>query len=92
MCENPESTKSQHVADAPSTPLDFINDHIKDFPVEEDFYVYCAGGYRSVIAASILKARGNHNVIDIAGGFDALKCTKLPITDKVCPSTIKQNI
>lgn len=88
----PGEYESEHVTDAPSTPLDFINDYINDFPAEEDFYVYCAGGYRSVIAASIIKARGNHKVIDIAGGYSEMKETAISTTDKVCPSTIKQNI
>jgi len=52
------------------------------------YYVHCAGGYRSVIAASILKARGFNNLIDIAGGFGAIKTSDLPITEFVCPSTL----
>ncbi len=81
--------QSEHVQDALNLPLDFINDNMQEFPQEQDFYVHCAGGYRSVIAASILKARGYHNVIDIAGGFDAIKKSSLPVTDYVCPSTLK---
>ncbi len=85
----PGEYQSEHIKEAVNTPLDFINDHLDDFTTEEDFYVHCAGGYRSVIAASILKARGNHKVIDIAGGFDALKNTNIPLSEKVCPSTLK---
>ncbi len=51
--------------------------------------MYCAGGYRSVIAASILKSRGIHNLIDIAGGYGAIKNTEVPRTNYVCPSTLK---
>jgi rhodanese-related sulfurtransferase len=51
--------------------------------------VHCAGGYRSVIAASILKARGFHNVIDVDGGYTAIKNTTIEITAAVCPSTLK---
>ncbi|PID68646.1 MAG: MBL fold metallo-hydrolase [Flavobacteriales bacterium] len=85
----PGEYQSEHIKEAVNTPLDFINGHLDDFTTEEDFYVHCAGGYRSVIAASILKARGNHKVIDIAGGFDALKNINIPLSEKVCPSTLK---
>lgn len=80
---------SSHVDKAQLTSLDFLNDHLSVFPKENDFYLYCAGGYRSVIAASILKARGIHNIIDVAGGFAHIKKTGIPVTDAVCPSTVK---
>ncbi|MFD2551069.1 rhodanese-like domain-containing protein [Bizionia sediminis] len=78
-----------HVADAHLTPLDFLNNHLSEFPESETFYVHCAAGYRSVIAASILKSRGIHNLVDIAGGFKAIQETNIPTTDFVCPSTVK---
>jgi hydroxyacylglutathione hydrolase len=81
--------KSEHVEGAHSTPLDFINDHIAEFPKEEEFYVHCAGGYRSVIAASILKARGYHNIVNVLGGFASIKKTAIKTTNYVCPSTLK---
>ncbi len=62
-----------HIPEAVLTPLGFLNEHLKNFPKGEKFYLYCAGGYRSVIAASILKGRGIHNVVDVAGGFAAIK-------------------
>lgn len=65
--------ESAHIPTAKHTSLEFINDHLNEFPNEEPFYIHCAGGYRSVIAASILKARGIHNVIDVAGGFKSIK-------------------
>jgi hydroxyacylglutathione hydrolase len=80
---------SEHIEVAHSTPLDFINDHIAEFPKEEEFYVHCAGGYRSVIAASILKARGYHNIINVLGGFAAIKKTAIKTTNFVCPTTLK---
>lgn len=80
---------SEHILDVPSAPLDHINDHLAEFPKEEDFYLHCAGGYRSMIAASILKSRGYHNVINIAGGFSAIKKTSIKTTNYVCPSTLK---
>ncbi len=79
---------SEHLVNAENTPLDTINDHLASFPDKKDFFLHCAGGYRSVIAASILKSRGIHNLIDIAGGFDALKVAGMEMTDYVCPSTL----
>lgn len=79
---------SEHVQGAQHTPLDFINDHLRDFPSNGHFYLHCAGGYRSVIAASILKKRGIHNLIDVKGGFKAIKETPIHLTDFVCPSTL----
>ena len=55
---------------------------------DKRYHIHCAGGYRSVIAASILKARGYNNLVDVAGGFGAIKKTDLPTTDFVCPSTL----
>ncbi|MFN3639631.1 MAG: MBL fold metallo-hydrolase [Flavobacterium sp.] len=84
----PGEYASEHIVDVPSTPLDFINEHLAAFPKEEPFYVHCAGGYRSMIAASILKSRGYHNVIDVRGGYAAIKNTSIPRTAWVCPSTL----
>ncbi len=80
---------SSHIKEAKLTPLDFLNDHLAEFPSNKDFYVHCAGGYRSVIAASILKSRGIHNIIDVAGGFAGIKKAGIPVTAEVCPSTLK---
>ena len=85
----PGEYTAEHVLDVPSAPLDFLNEHLTEFPKEAPFYLHCAGGYRSMIAASILKARGFHNVIDVYGGFDAIKKTGVKTTNYVCPSTIK---
>ncbi|MFD2827833.1 rhodanese-like domain-containing protein [Leeuwenhoekiella polynyae] len=85
----PGEFESEHLEVAKSTPLDYINKHLSDFPDKEDFYVHCAGGYRSMIASSILKSRGIHNLIDVQGGYKAIKETELPRTSFVCPSTLK---
>lgn len=85
----PGEFASEHIKIAESTPLDFLNKHISEFPKKEEFYVHCAGGYRSVIAASILKARGFHNVIDVAGGYAAVRNTTIERTAAVCTSTLK---
>lgn len=84
----PGEYTAEHIENVPSTPLDFLNDHIAEFPIDQDFYVHCAGGYRSVIAASILKARGFRKVIDVAGGYGAIKQTGIKRTDVIsCSST-----
>jgi len=79
---------SEHIENANNTPLDFLNDHMAEFPKEQTFYVHCAGGYRSVIAASILKSRGIHNLVDIAGGYAEIKDSGYAVTDYVCPTTL----
>lgn len=79
---------SEHIPNAHNTPLDFINEHMAEFPSKNPFYVHCAGGYRSMIAASILKSRGIHNLIDIKGGFAKIKETGIEVSDYICPSTL----
>jgi len=61
---------------------------LAEFPDNETFYIHCAGGYRSMIASSILKSRGIHNLVDVAGGFAQIKQVGTPVTDYVCPSTL----
>ena len=80
--------KSMHLEDAQHFSLDFINENMNAISRDKTYHIHCAGGYRSVIAASILKARGFHNLVDIAGGFGAIKKTDLKTTDFVCPSTL----
>ena len=80
---------SEHIVDAENAPLDFINDSMAHINKKETYYVHCAGGYRSMIFASILRARGFDNLIDIKDGFKAIKENgSFKITDYVCPSTL----
>ncbi|MDB4285149.1 rhodanese-like domain-containing protein [Flavobacteriaceae bacterium] len=79
---------SEHLVNANSTPLDFLNNHMSEFPSKGNFYIHCAGGYRSMITASILKSRGIHNLIDVRGGFSAIKEGGMKVSDYVCPSTL----
>ncbi|HNP68818.1 MAG TPA: MBL fold metallo-hydrolase [Aequorivita sp.] len=69
-----------HLSCAEHTPLGFLNQYVKTFPDADKCYLYCAGGYRSVIAASILKSRGIHNVVNVAGGFAAIKNAGIPVS------------
>lgn len=84
----PTEFEAEHLETAISAPLHELNQHMSDFKKGENNYIHCAGGYRSMIAASILKSRGIHNVIDIAGGYNAISKTSLPKTNFVCPSTL----
>jgi len=79
---------SEHLIDAIHVELDYFHDQMSSVPQEGTFYVHCAGGYRSVIASSILKARGYHNMVDVAGGFKAMKEAGLNVSDYVCPTTL----
>jgi len=78
---------SEHIPNAENTPLAQINEVMKRFPRQQKFYVHCAGGYRSMIAASILKSRGIHNLIEVKGGFKAIKGAGIKVSDYVCPTT-----
>src|SRR5690606_28161033 len=79
---------SKHLEGAQHFALDDINQNMNDVDKDKEYHIHCAGGYRSVIAASILKARGFDKLVDVAGGFGAIEETDLPITDFVCPSTL----
>lgn len=79
---------AEHVEDAYSKPLAYINDWVNDIDPKQPFYLHCAGGYRSMIAASILQARGYRNFIEIEGGFKAIAETQIPKTDFVCQSKV----
>lgn len=80
---------SEHVIGAENAPLDFINDSMQQINKNHTYYVHCAGGYRSMVFNSTLRARGFDNLVDVAGGFKAIKETgKFGITDYVCPSTM----
>ncbi len=79
---------AEHLEDAYSKPLSSINEWVKDINPQEHFFLHCAGGYRSMMAASILQARGYRNFTEIAGGFNAIAKTDLPTTDFVCQSKV----
>ncbi|HAY3540651.1 MBL fold metallo-hydrolase [Elizabethkingia anophelis] len=77
---------AEHIAEAYSRPLAYINTWIKDIDPKEHFFLHCAGGYRSMIAASILQARGYRNFTEVEGGLGKIKLTEVPTTDFVCQS------
>lgn len=80
---------SEHVIAAENIPLDYINDNMSMIDKSKIYYVHCGSGYRSMIFISILRARGFSNLIDIKGGFNAIKeNNKLKLSEYVCPTTL----
>lgn len=83
----PSEFTAERVENAINIPLDNVNERFKELP-KETFYLHCAGGYRSVIMASILKSRGLHNLINIEKGISGIRETNVPLTKFICPSTL----
>lgn len=79
---------SEHVVGAQNTPLADLTEHFSKFQEAKTHFIHCAGGYRSMIAASILKSHGIHNLVDVQGGMAAIKKTTVPVSGFVCPSTL----
>lgn len=86
--KNSEYT-SEHILEVENAPLDTINASMLQMPKDKTAYIHCAGGYRSMIFASILRARGYDNLVDVVGGFKAIKGSeRFKVTDYVCPTTL----
>lgn len=82
--------QAEHIDGAENVPLDYINETFSELNKDKKYFIHCAGGYRSMIFASILKARGFENLVDIKGGFKAIQETEaFNLTNFVCPSTLK---
>ncbi len=80
---------SEHVEGVDNSPLDTINEKFVMLPADKPTYLHCAGGYRSVIAASILRRKGYSNLVNVEGGFSAIKSSgKIAVTNYVCPTTL----
>ncbi|TAF67994.1 MAG: rhodanese-like domain-containing protein [Cytophagales bacterium] len=80
---------SEHVVGVENFPLDFIHENIHQLNPDKTYYLHCAGGYRSMIAASILKSKGFEHLVEVAGGFKAIKATNaFALTEYVCPTTL----
>ncbi|MCB0840799.1 MAG: rhodanese-like domain-containing protein, partial [Bacteroidetes bacterium] len=88
----PSEFISQHIKDAVNIPLDYINSNMNKMDRDETYYLHCKSGYRSLVMASILKARGFHNLTDITRGWEAILPSGLPVSEYVCPTTIPQEI
>ena len=77
----------EHIESAKNKPLDDLFNHYKEIDKEKKYHIHCAGGYRSVIYISILKSKGYKNLIDIIGGYAAIKKTNIPKTEFICSNT-----
>lgn len=81
--------RAEHVDEAECVSLAYLSNNMSAFSKTDTNYIHCAGGYRSMIAASILKSRGYDNIVDIAGGFAAITKTVVPLSNFVCQSKLK---
>lgn len=86
----PSEYLSEHLLNARNMPLDYLNGNMDKLEREQTYYLHCAGGYRSMITASILRARGFQTLVNIAGGWNSLKKSELPKTEHQCPTTMNQ--
>lgn len=84
----PGEWQSEHVENALHYPLDYMNDDLNKLDKNTTYHIHCAGGYRSIIAISLLMQNGYKHLIDVDGGYGAIKKTGIPKTDYVCPSTL----
>lgn len=85
----PGEFSAESIVNAKNIPLDFVNEQLSEVPKEEDFFLHCAGGYRSVIMASILKSRGYHNMINVEKGMSGIRNTDVKLSTSTCPTTNK---
>jgi rhodanese-related sulfurtransferase len=85
----PGEFEAEHLEIAQTLPLDFINENFSSYPKDNPIVLHCAGGYRSMIAASILKSRGYHQLVDVIGGYNAIAKTTLPKSTFQCSTTKK---
>lgn len=77
----------EHIESAKNKPLNDLFNHYEEIDKEKKYHIHCAGGYRSVIYISILKSKGYKNLIDIIGGYAAIKRTNIPKTEIICSNT-----
>jgi rhodanese-related sulfurtransferase len=84
----PTEYGSEHLLDAVNVPLNYINDYMEQLDRSHEYHLHCVSGYRSLIMASILKARGFDKVINITDGWEGLVETSIPKTEYVCPTTL----
>lgn len=87
----PSEYLSHHILAAQNFPLDYINHHMERIDRKNMYHLHCRSGFRSIVAASILMARG-FNVVDIAGGWNDLQNLPIPMTDYVCPTKLDQSV
>ena len=82
----PGEYEAEHLESALFAPLDYLQENLSKLDKNTNYHIHCAGGYRSIIAISLLKQNGFTQLTDIAGGFAAIKKAGIPTTDFVCSS------
>lgn len=85
----PGEWQAEHLAASENFPLDYINANMSALDRNKTYYVHCRSGNRSTIAASILKARGFNNLVNVLANIEDFEKTNIPRTEYVCPSTLK---
>jgi hydroxyacylglutathione hydrolase len=88
----PTEFLSHHIEGAQNFPLDYINKNMSQLNRTQTYYLHCLGGYRSMITASILKARGFNNIVDVTNGWHDIENADITLSDYVCPSTMEQEV
>jgi len=88
----PGEWSGEHIADSQNFPLDFINQHMSEITKDKMYHMHCRSGYRSTVAASILKSRGFEKLVNIQDTFGAIEASSIPTTDYVCPSTLNKTL
>jgi len=89
----PTEFLAHHLVNATNLPLDYLNKNMDRIDRKAAYFIHCAGGYRSMIATSILKARGFHNLIDVQQGFKGIEANgTIPLSNYQCPTTISQEV
>ena len=86
---NPGEWASEHLEPAQHFALDFINNNMAEISKDKTYYMHCRSGYRSTVAASILKARGFEKLINVHGSFEEMAASTIPTTVAICPETGK---
>jgi glyoxylase-like metal-dependent hydrolase (beta-lactamase superfamily II)/rhodanese-related sulfurtransferase len=86
----PSEYEAEHAEAAVNFPLDYINQNMAELDADKSYHIHCAGGYRSMITASILKSRGFEHITEIIGGYKAITETDIPKTAFVCPTTLEK--
>ena len=83
----PGEFEGEHIENAQNFPLDYINKHMSEIKQDTNYFLHCRSGYRSTVAASILKARGFDALVNVQDTYDNIASEGIPVTDFVCPST-----
>ena len=87
-----DAVVTEHLDAAVNFPLDYINSNFSKLDRNETYYLHCGSGYRSLIAASILRARGFQNLVNVQGGWSEVKETSLPKSEFLCPTKMSQEV